>query len=507
MFWILFAGFFGMCAAWAVAMPVAGTTDEAQHIVRAYGVVSGQIYGEVNETWYMRQGADFIVPRSLALTQATDCMYHTEPGSLKEQRRGASCFTLTRDTSPELAGSWVGRYHPAYYAAVGWPLLLKPTYAGIIASRLLSALFSAVLLALAASLAIRLRRPLLLTGILLGVTPVAISIMGAVNPNGLEIAAGILLWTAGLAITQASDDLTAAEWRRLVWIFAMAACVMVSVRQTGPVIFGAIVVILALAAPREMRTKLIRDRGIRVAGGIVAAVSLIAVAWVITAHAYTMSGMTPMTPTEPSNMVLGLIKYRLDSWLTTTVGMFGYSETFAPPALIIAWGIAISAIMLPSLLSAARREIAVMAAIFAATAGLLAALDFRYYTVIGWSQTGRYFLALGAGLMIYSTFVHRGFGAAANKRLVLMAGSIVFVCQLFSLAMVMSRFQRGPVGGINPFRGDWFPMFGPVVPIVLLTAGVITMLYLAYRYAAAPWHKDTQAPLPPVEMRREPVPV
>src|SRR5438477_8340404 len=45
-FLVALVAFFGLGAGWALALPVNGTYDESEHVVRAYGVASGQVYAD-----------------------------------------------------------------------------------------------------------------------------------------------------------------------------------------------------------------------------------------------------------------------------------------------------------------------------------------------------------------------------------------------------------------------------------------------------------------------------
>src|SRR5690242_5576356 len=126
--WLLaFVGYLVLGMAWALGVPVNGTYDEREHIPRAYGVVTGQVYAK---------GYYFDGPASLL------------PGDLtcfKSGKLAAGC-----QTPPPRAGTPEGdttvrwpsaaaRYSPLYYAAVGLPLLISPDLGGIIGARFLSA--------------------------------------------------------------------------------------------------------------------------------------------------------------------------------------------------------------------------------------------------------------------------------------------------------------------------------------------------------------------------------
>ena len=71
------AAFFLMEAAWAMALPVNGTYDEKQHIVRAYAIATGQVlpHGYALDSLGRRTEA-YRVPESLLPDRATvDCTW------------------------------------------------------------------------------------------------------------------------------------------------------------------------------------------------------------------------------------------------------------------------------------------------------------------------------------------------------------------------------------------------------------------------------------------------
>src|SRR4051812_75339 len=165
-------------AAWALALPVNGTYDEKQHIVRAYAVATGRLgpVGTAVDTLGRRTEA-FRAPRSLLpVGTSVDCTWWQPP-------RPASCQRFTTDRTEILMPTVAGHYSPTYYALVGWPLRISPDRTGVVAARLLSALLSGLLLGSALSLALRSGRRVLVAAVTAVATPTALNLAGASTPT------------------------------------------------------------------------------------------------------------------------------------------------------------------------------------------------------------------------------------------------------------------------------------------------------------------------------------
>src|SRR4051794_40510738 len=71
---LAFLGFFLMAGAWSVASPYEGAPDEIEHVVRAAGVVSGQVAPKPAAV-KAGSGANQTVPRGLIRNSAS-CWIH-----------------------------------------------------------------------------------------------------------------------------------------------------------------------------------------------------------------------------------------------------------------------------------------------------------------------------------------------------------------------------------------------------------------------------------------------
>ncbi|MGH3648347.1 MAG: DUF2142 domain-containing protein, partial [Micromonosporaceae bacterium] len=258
--WVALAAFWLIGAGWAFALPVDGTYDESQHLIRAYGAASGQLYSPPAKA-ARGGGAWYDVPRSL-LPDNVECPWKGEDPS---DKKNASCqHAAPADRTLVLTGTTAGRYNPVYYLPVGVPMVLLPNQTGIILARLVSSLLSALLLASAVVVALRLRSRLMLAAIVLCTTPMAANLNGSINPNGLEIAAGVLLWATLLALLRTPEEFFDERTvRRLLVLGAVAAALLLTVRALGPVWLAGIAGFALLVAQRGRLAALLRRRDTR----------------------------------------------------------------------------------------------------------------------------------------------------------------------------------------------------------------------------------------------------
>ncbi|HEY2675235.1 MAG TPA: DUF2142 domain-containing protein [Rugosimonospora sp.] len=462
--------FFLAGAAWALAMPVNGTYDEGEHIIRAYGVATGQIYSD-----HGKQD----VPRSL-LPPNRGCQW--------KEKVGASCQTpppadRTRVEMPTGAAG----YSPLYYLPVGIPMVISPTYGGIIVGRLISALMSALLLGAAVGIAVRLRNRLLMAALVLVATPMLMNLSGSINPNGLEISAGALLWCALLALVRGDPDdpLDEKVTHRLIWIGGIAAGILMTVRHMGPVLLlVSLLAALVMARPGRVRA-LLRRRDMWWTAGILFVLGLLAVVWILT------SGVTDITAIPQNARQYGLLDTtrlilvsRFPFYLQQIVGQFSYGETTLPSWVIVGWYLPIAALVLPALLFAGRRFRLAMLGLFCACVAILVVLEFSFIHTAGWAAHSRYIMPSGIGLVLAAAFVRRwrlALGPLPTERMVQLAVLVTIPLQWWALAAVMTRFQIGPTALIDPLTGSWLPKGGPLPALTTEVIGSVTLGVLAWR--------------------------
>ncbi|MFG1928019.1 DUF2142 domain-containing protein [Cryptosporangium sp. NPDC048952] len=487
-FLLAFTAFFLVSAGWALALPANGTNDEDEHIVRAYGAASGQLYSAPAAA-ARGGGAWYDVPRSLLPVNA-DCTYRWE--------LPASCLQRPPDDpSRTEVGTAAGRYNPLYYVPVGLPMVLSPNMAGIILGRLVSAAMVAGLLAASATIAVRRRSPLLLAAVIVAATPNMLNLAGSINPSGLELAAGVLTWTALLTLVRARAGELSDRWTsQLLLAAGIGAATLVSIRTLGPLLLG-LTVLACMAVARPGRTRELRQRrDFRAVGIGVAIAGLLGVAWSL------FSGVLNNPPAETTPRHLSFVEKiayilgdRLTQWVAQVVGRFSYGEVQAPNGLLVAWYALALLIIVPTLLFATWRQSAAILGIAAVSVALLVGFEVLYYQHIGWAQQSRYILPFGVGALLYAGCLRRWehrFGEVATKRFVLLCASGAGLMHLWALAVVMTRFQVDQrEKALGALHGTWLPAVGPQIPLLTTALGglllvVLVVLSRAPKPGAAP---------------------
>ncbi|MEV8514972.1 DUF2142 domain-containing protein [Dactylosporangium sp. NPDC051484] len=466
-----FAAFFLLGTAWALALPVNGTYDEKQHLVRAFAVWTGQWlpHERAMDAGGIETNA-FIGPRSL-LPDNADCTWIDNPAY-----HPASCLVTNGDRTSTLVPSAAARYSPVYYALVGLPLRISPDGAGLIWARLLSAVLSALLLAWAVALALRGTSSggnrLLALAVLLVATPMLADLAGSINPNGLEISAAVLLFVAVL--------------RRSWGAAGVASVLLFTVRDLGP-FFVLAVLALSLFVTRTLPRELLR-RAFLVPAALGAG---FAVFWAAIASRGSDLGQgRPVPPTTSGAILSDIVHSRAEFWARQIVGQFNYGEMMLPIAVIGLWYLLVAALVVPAVWLGDWRLRLGIAAAFAGSVALLVALELYFAPKVGHFAHGRYVMPLGVGVVLLAPLADRYAQWLSNRgwldRLVLVCAALTVPMHIYALVRVMTRFERGVTAGLNPFGGGWTPPAGSVTPLLCALVGAVLLGVIVTRSSVRP---------------------
>lgn len=471
------AAFFLLAGGWALALPVNGTYDEDQHIVRAYAVATGQWLptGRALDAAGLPAEA-FEAPRSL-LPENAACTWQPRPP------QPASCLRLVTDSGNTWMPSQAARYSPVYYLATGLPLWLSPDSTGVLGSRLVSALLSAALLGTAVAIGFRLGNRLLLGAIVLVCTPTVLNLIGAVNPNGLEISAGILLFVALLALFRGTpeDDSPGETW--LLAAAGLASGLLLTVRQqSGPVLFVGIVGACLLVARRQRLAGLIRRRrtlallGAPIVGGIGFALGWLLYSRVTEVERLPGRGL----PYDVGEILRRLPGERLQFYVDQVVARFGYGETGVSPLLIVAWYALFALLVGPALwLGCARLRIAIIG-VFLGCLLMMIEREIHFVPTYGWYSHSRYVLPLGVGVVLLAAFSTRLTTRLRDRGWLGWPVTVLIVAttplDLYALIRVMSRFQVGVESSFDPLGGSWHPPLGSATALGVTALGILGLI-------------------------------
>ena len=462
---VAFAVFFLLGAAWSLAMPYDGPADEMQHVTRAYGVAAGQIFAGP---------ADSKVKTAKSLVPPACFRWNLQASAKCQQTPGANVRAEHTTTKYKSGASG---YDPSYYLLVGPAIHLWPNMKGIVLARLMTDAEISALLASAIAIAWNgRRRRWLVAGITVCVTPVVISLMGSVNPAGVEIGGAIAFWVSLLDLVEAKP-----VRRPAVALMVCSGALLAVTRGFGVGWLVATLAICLIGASRGQLLALWRSRGVRLALLGITAACAVACLWDLKAGPnYDLTGTTSAPHTTTAQLAAQELWNRLPYYLDGTTRLTSYGDIPVPGVVSQIWYGFLGLIVAGGLwLGGNRARIQIGAAVGISFAMLMItdanALRQGFY----FSQ-GRYALPLLVGAPMIAALELGRSGALGGERArtLLRAMAVALLpMQLVALWVSMLRFQTGfppnNVLPLNPLRGTWLPPLGPEVPLALLVIGLL----------------------------------
>jgi hypothetical protein len=360
--------------------------------------------------------------------------------------RSAACAPrLSGDKTPVRVATPAGRYNPVYYAIVGAPIKLWPTMMGVLLARLISAALSAALLAAAMVSVVRYsRRRLMLGGLLLAATPMAVEMASAINPSGIEIAAGIAFFASAIPILLGLARERPPTW--LVCVAVASAVILVTVRSGGPGLIALSAAALLLPLRWTAARGFLRVRSLRWGMVVIAVAGVASVLWIVLMKASqlaTVQGQEPLKPGEIQLMEL----QRWPGLIQEMVGVFGWLNVHMWAPAYLAWQYPAAALLLVALVVGTWTDRWRLLVIVVGTVVLSAVIEMRgASTHGGLIAQGRYLLPLLAGALILAAWIveERGLATEHCRRLTRLIVVITLPIQLHGLWVAMVRYQSGP---------------------------------------------------------------
>ena len=440
-------------AAWSLATPLFASPDEPAHVLRAVSLDHGQLIGR-------SIGGDSNPNTSV-----------TVPASIGEGSRYPACFAfkilmpascahpLTTNGAEVKVETSAGRYPPLYYAVVGLPSWVSESTGGIYAMRLVSAALSALFVALAfMSICVWSRRKFMSVGVLLALTPMTLFLGGVVNPNGPEICAALCTWVAGLVLVlDRADD----PPRGLVIVLTASTVMLMLSRGVSPLWVALIAVVLAILAGREAITSLLRRPSLRVPLAVVALAAVVAVVWVVLAHANDLM-VGESTSKNGSEQLLLTIWSLTGNWLQQMIGVFGWLDTPAPLLTYLVWYVAIGVVVLLALSSTRARGNVALLFLVALVVLVPMAISYREAHRLGLFWQGRYTLPMATGIPVLATALIDGTAVlgAIRSRLTVLLCLAIGVADVAAFYTAQRRYASGLPGPLDVLNGKWAPPLG-----------------------------------------------
>ena len=470
---------------WSLASPVFSVPDENAHATKAIAQVRGQIIG------YTLPDVRHIVvdlPEGYHYTQDTLC-YATRPDV------SAECAVDFGDENGQAwFNTWVGAYNPVYYYLVGWPSLLFDGNASIIAMRIASSLVGAALLAwafLAASSGARSRwMPL---GVAFAAAPMSMYLIGAVNPNGVELAAAVALWAGTLRLLETFRD-GGRPWssRNSLWAgVAVASILLVNARALGPLWLVIVVALCCLAVGWTPVRRLFTTGASYWWLGAIAVGGLFSLGWTLSGGSLSNQAEASDAPLVNGTFLQGFAHtLRTTPWyLQQAVGFFGWFDTPLPVWAYWPFVAAFAVVVVLAFIATRRRSVLVLSAVVLA-AILVPALVQGYsvhQTGIIWQ--GRYGLFLYLGITVVAAWLLSRDAGALDRvasRAAWVVGALLAGYGVIAFFLVLVRYvvADDPLGEMLT-APEWQPPLGWLAltaGYVVVSLGLVALLGFATRW-------------------------
>jgi hypothetical protein len=360
----LWVGFFLMVfplmVVWAVTNPMFASPDEPAHMVRAQGIVRGQLEGP-----YQVDGIPVDDIKCLA--------FHPEVS--------ADCMALEWAEAPTFEDSTATNYPPLFHFLAGLPSLFVHGLTGAYVMRLWLAVLCAGLLAFAGAILVK-RYPsrFMILGWALSVTPMVLFLSATVNPSGLAVALGAVIWASGMVLTDPGRD-TDKRWLKRVLLTSALAFLLV--RRDSLLWLGAIGGSLVALSPELLRLAWLRRKAaVGVAAvGVVAGVLWVAPSWSVLSAGNNGRNRWAAIPNDTY------------TYVKQAVGWFGWLDTPLSDPVMVTALVALGTFLLLGLAAstgAVTRTLAVVGTLVFLVPLVFAEFRYPYFQ-------GRYYLPLAIG--------------------------------------------------------------------------------------------------------------
>jgi hypothetical protein len=371
--------------------------DEFDHAFRAAGVASGQ--WRLHDQAEGGRGLLVDVPAELVAASKGQCegLAYIAPETCDGDGPGAKPGTVRATTS-------AANYEPIYYWVVGTAGEPFTGAHSLYAMRAMAALLCALVLALAAwCLTTWARGSWAFVGLLVGLTPTLIYSTTLPAPNGLEMAAGVLLWTALLGLG-GRDAISAALLRRERWLLAAATlsvALLAGLRALGPVwVVLILACVVAVRGPRPLLAVARRHRGqLALAAALAVVISVSVLLW--------NRGNVPVPPGAKNGEIdtSWVQVVRWPNWILGSIGAFPYRDQPAPAVVYLLVLLVLLTLLVAAVrrgASAGRRGVVVAAVLSLLVPSVLVAVTLQDR---GGIWQGRYSLPFTAGVMLLAGLV------------------------------------------------------------------------------------------------------
>lgn len=450
---------FTLGGAWAIASPLMSGPDEYSHMIKAGAVVRGDAGGEHIADMPGFRAVE--VPSYFAQLQGEMCY-------IFDNTKTADCMRPLSGSNDDLVTvpTAAGTYNPVYYALVGWPSLFLENEAALFGMRLAGVALNALVLASGfAALALRRSNTYTFIAASIAVTPMVLFLGAIINPNGLEITAGLALacWLSTLV----SRSRTGGDLVPIIGV-AVTAALLANTRQVGAL--WAAIIIVAFLIEWRVWVRLARNVWFWVAVVAILAAVAFAAWWMFVGA----GGSEPRDGLEGA----GITTFRegFEHMLSITlqnslgyIGVFGWLDTSVPPTIVFVWSGAMLALVAAAAILGRGWHLAKLAALILAFVLIPPLLQGSQWNELGFIWQARYLLAVLAALLIAAgATLDESMGqprpTRGAGRAVVVFGFVMVWMHSFAWAWALKRYMVGLDDETQGWRmmfsnPSWLPPF------------------------------------------------
>ncbi len=460
--WVLI-GLLG--SVWCFASPLMSVPDEPAHTVKAAAVARGQFSG--NSTGVQGERLTVTVPGYIAKVDSI-CFAHRS-----EVTADCAAPIDSADRGPTAAQTSAGNYNPVYYAIVGVASRGLSGETALYGMRLISTWLSAFFLATVFSAAVTLRRfvmPSLAAAV--AITPAVLFLSASINPNALEISAAASVFMCLCSLLERSRRLETAHAE--MWYLAVAGALLANTRPVSLLWLAVVVIAAVLAYNLKAFVRLLRHRPAWAPMGLLVLGTAFALGWVLNAN--SLESLLPGTPI-PSDVAAVTMADRTFHYVPEYVGILGWLDTPAPPAVVYTWVLAMGVVLMAGMTSRpirGRWSVALLAVVvlFAPVALQAASSE-----TVGWIWQGRYVLAVVAPLLLACGVAARFAPLRMTPRTTSIIRWSLIALALSHTYLLLEGLRRYTVGSAEG-RVNWTEMFDPAWQPPFTWQG-LTLAYVA----------------------------
>jgi hypothetical protein len=375
-----------------MALPAFGGIDEFDHVYRAASVARGHWDPPLVAA---KGGPGDLIPVPVDLVRAAANRCSILPYTGPE-----NCYPVSSSGAgvEVLVASTAARYNPAYPWLVGTAALpFKGATALYVIRGVTTLLCDLLLVATWWLLGRAATTAWPQVAAITALTPVVLYASTNAAPNGLQMCAGLLMWTAGLALSRAEPR------KAIVWAFALATSVLMTVHTTGPMWATATVVSLAVwpgtvgAAQRTWRA--LRPTCVGAIAFLVV-VGLADLWWSLT-HSTNMNWGNHHFRGPSASTLL----YAFPLWIFQGIGSIPFRDQYVPTAVFAIALVGFGLLIFLAFRRASQRERLVIIAIGAAFFVIPLVLTVISFHSLGLAWQGRYALPFACGLPLLAGWV------------------------------------------------------------------------------------------------------